>query len=241
MTRPDRLWYPTDVNFWDCPKVLQVGDLAAVLFHQMLAYAKRHPEADGAVPTAALAQMRHADEVQALCGIGWVEMVGAAAVIVDWPKWHASAARVEAKRAADRDRMARKRALENEGCLVVVDQNQVQDLESGTSRDIRATVARQSEPDTFPEFWATYPRKVGKPKALAAYRSALTRATADAIRDGLAAQLPTWTDPRYIPHPTTWLNRDGWNDQPAPMSGPTAAVIDLAAQAARLESGQRYF
>lgn len=68
----------------------------------------------------------------------------------------------------------------------------------------------------FGLFWNTYPRKVGKPKALIAFAAALARAaTAELIMAGLKRHLgcEQWQDLTKVPHPTTWLNRDGWNDE----------------------------
>lgn len=67
----------------------------------------------------------------------------------------------------------------------------------------------------FDTFWTAYPRKVGKPTAFQAFCKALKRGTLAEIMAGLALHLPCeqWKDPTKVPHPTTWLNRDGWNDQ----------------------------
>lgn len=78
------------------------------------------------------------------------------------------------------------------------------------------------EPEGFERFWAAYPLKVGKPKAKAAYVKALTRIDGPdppgVIVAGVEAHRPKWelTEPEFLPHPTTWLNRDGWNDEPLP-------------------------
>jgi uncharacterized protein YdaU (DUF1376 family) len=72
----------------------------------------------------------------------------------------------------------------------------------------------------FECFWNEHPRKVGKPDGLKAYVAALARgATAEVILAGLRRHLPTWNAKKQagegdkIPHPSTWLNRDGWNDE----------------------------
>lgn len=75
-----------------------------------------------------------------------------------------------------------------------------------------------SEPDGFADFWQAYPRKVGKPRAIKAYRSALARASPGKLIAGarrLAAERQG-EDEKFTPHPTTWINRDGWDDPPAP-------------------------
>jgi len=71
-----------------------------------------------------------------------------------------------------------------------------------------------SEPTGFAAFWASYPRKVGRRAAAIAFAAAIKRgAHPDDILDGLdGAQ---WNpEPRYQPHPTTWLNQDRWRDEP---------------------------
>ena len=75
-----------------------------------------------------------------------------------------------------------------------------------------------TEPGSFAVFWSDYPNKVGKPKALAAFRTALGKTDAPTILAGLAAWKASeqWTkdEGRFIPHPTTWLNQERWNDLP---------------------------
>lgn len=65
----------------------------------------------------------------------------------------------------------------------------------------------------FEEFWRRYPRKVGKGRARGAFDAATRKAAPEAILAGLeAAQFDL--DPRYIPHPTTWLHGERWLDEP---------------------------
>ncbi len=66
-------------------------------------------------------------------------------------------------------------------------------------------------------FWDEYPRKVGKPQALKAWGAALARGhTPEKILLGLRAHQEAFaaTDPQFIPHPSTFLNQDRFNDQP---------------------------
>lgn len=72
-------------------------------------------------------------------------------------------------------------------------------------------------PDEFEEFWAAYPRKTDKRRAFRAWRKAkLTRADLPDILSSLKAwmQCDQWQDPRFIPHPTTWLNNRRWESSP---------------------------
>lgn len=77
--------------------------------------------------------------------------------------------------------------------------------------------AASEYPAAFERWWSTYPRKQGKRKALAEWR----RATKRIDRDALVTKTKTFadfharegTDKQFIPLPTTWLNRDGWDDE----------------------------
>lgn len=71
--------------------------------------------------------------------------------------------------------------------------------------------------DEFALFWAAYPKKVGKPQAAVAFGRAMKRTNIRAVLAGLerAKASRAWVKDagQYIPHPTTWLNRDGWADE----------------------------
>ena len=71
--------------------------------------------------------------------------------------------------------------------------------------------------EDFAEWYAAYPRKVGKQAALKAYRRARKVAAADELLDGLRKQLPKLSaaEPRFQPHPSTWLNEGRWEDEDA--------------------------
>lgn len=81
----------------------------------------------------------------------------------------------------------------------------------------------------FEDFWSHWPRKVSKPDARKAWDKAVGKNRADPVaivkaatsyaeRCRLASQ-----DPRFIPHPATWLNRESWGDD-------LDAVIPLPSQ-----------
>lgn len=98
---------------------------------------------------------------------------------------------------------------------------------------------RPASPHGFDEFWETYPRKVGKPAALRAFKAAAKgpRERAETILDGLVTWRQAWkragTAIAFIPHPATWLNQRRWEDTPDLDTTPSAsdlasAVIDAA-------------
>jgi hypothetical protein len=88
----------------------------------------------------------------------------------------------------------------------------------------------------FEDFWAAYPRKVGK---LAAKREwDRLRPSPDVVKqmgEALTWQIPLWTDPSYTPHPRTWLHQGRWMDEPPakvvakikPMSDVAAMILKL--------------
>ena len=83
----------------------------------------------------------------------------------------------------------------------------------------------------FADFYSSYPRKVGRKAAHDAFLRALRRTDAATILDACRryAADPNQPDDRSkIPHPTTWLNQDRWDDEPLPPRNvhhlPTGAV-----------------
>ena len=79
----------------------------------------------------------------------------------------------------------------------------------------------------FDRFWAAYPRRVAK---LAAQRAwAKQQPPLDAVLATLAWQVPLWadTDPRFIPHASTWIHVGRWMDEPpvARVDPETVAIL----------------
>jgi hypothetical protein len=66
----------------------------------------------------------------------------------------------------------------------------------------------------FAEFWELFPNKVGKRVAEDAFVKALKRAPFDAIMAGLR-RYAAKTDDRQWLNPSTFLNQNRWEDQPA--------------------------
>ena len=101
--------------------------------------------------------------------------------------------------------------------------------------------------ERFEDFWKTYPRKVGKNSAIKAYEAARGRYEGSAgdfeemvISGALRlAQDPNIPDLQYVPYPATWLNRDGWNDDPYPERKLTPEEIAERAKAQRDLKSQR--
>lgn len=83
-------------------------------------------------------------------------------------------------------------------------------------------MVRTRNPDAeFDEFWKLYPRKVGKDDARRVFAGMIRkkRATPAEIITGAARlasdpNLPGPDRKSFIPHPSTWLHRAGWEDEP---------------------------
>lgn len=75
-------------------------------------------------------------------------------------------------------------------------------------------------PNGFEEFWTKWPNRVKKGAALKAWGQAVKHASPDQIVAGLDRTLSyiTRSGGKYMPNPATWLNADGWEDEPPPES-----------------------
>ncbi|QKZ15896.1 hypothetical protein [Spirosoma sp. KUDC1026] len=89
-------------------------------------------------------------------------------------------------------------------------------------------------PSDFEQLWSIWPRREGKREALKAYQQATRRGTHDEITSGCTAIANAHRDcatpDRFIPHLATWLNRDGWHDDPGAIRSRHDAQGDAAHQ-----------
>lgn len=79
----------------------------------------------------------------------------------------------------------------------------------------------QGEPSfssSFEEFWQAYPRRIGKQEAWKAWVKNKCDAKLPLILSTIRKLkiTPGWTKEagKFIPHPATWINRGGWDDDP---------------------------
>lgn len=103
--------------------------------------------------------------------------------------------------------------------------------------DANASSCARLRSTDFDEFWLAYPKKKGKGSARPAFKRARGKAEQARIMAGLAQANAAWRDiePRFIPHPTTWLNDERWLDEPEQSAAPRA-VHDPAFAAFALET-----
>ncbi len=85
----------------------------------------------------------------------------------------------------------------------------------------------------FERWWLAYPRKVGKGAARKAWQLAEAKVGGDLLLAAVHRQ--RWADdPRFIPHPATWLNGERWADDPGAAAPPHAPKGDMGWMAAEL-------
>jgi hypothetical protein len=76
VSKKGRLWFPLDVDFWDDPDVIAVGDGAAILFQRLIGYSKRQ-QLDGLVPMAVVRNLggrRWREKLEPLVSRGLAEV-----------------------------------------------------------------------------------------------------------------------------------------------------------------------
>lgn len=71
--------------------------------------------------------------------------------------------------------------------------------------------------EDFEDFWQQYPRKINKKTARKKFLT-IPRSNKQKILLALEDQKTSsqWQEERYIPHPTTWLNGERWEDEIKP-------------------------
>lgn len=81
----------------------------------------------------------------------------------------------------------------------------------------REEASNASSMDGFEDFWTAYPRKTGKGKAEEAWKKheahKITLKILTTIRKLKISHAWTKDGGQFIPHPTSWLNSKGWEDE----------------------------
>jgi hypothetical protein len=90
-----------------------------------------------------------------------------------------------------------------------------------------------TDPARFDEFWTVYDHKIGRAKAISAYRRALKKpgVTADVLVDAAGRYIDNLKaaakHPQFTKHPTTWLNGEHWNDETTSASEQAATTSTI--------------
>ena len=109
------------------------------------------------------------------------------------------------------------------------------------------TIVKEPEPinqTPFDTFWQIYPRKIARKKCEQWWHKHATNMASD-ILDAATTATKQWrqdnTEPRYIPHPYTWLNQERWKDH-TPLPAPEKEVRPYDTQPTQCDTcdGTRY-
>ncbi len=88
--------------------------------------------------------------------------------------------------------------------------------ETTPEREDGRSLALARAREGFAAFWEVYPRKVGKAAAVKAWVAvAGERPLLATVLEAVERQRRSaaWSEARFIPHPSTWLRRHGWEDE----------------------------
>lgn len=229
-------WFKVDDKLWGHPKWLATPIRARGLWVTAGSWSADQ-EQDGNVPRHVLPMLGGTvRDASALVASGLWTASDAGWCFHGWAEFQPTREQKEADRSAARERMraARERKAGKRAEDVRPNNSEVRPQFERSSEDVRSTPTRpdptrkeeknSSSSDVeagFAEFWEHYPRKVGKAAAALKYRTALKKITPE---DLLAAVIAYEADPNQppkeeigaIPHPSTWLHQERWNDPPLP-------------------------
>lgn len=158
----------------------------------------------------------------------------------EWDGWQHSASYLNERKRRNAARMRTQRANGDPSDL---QERVVRTHDADTTQNVQSTPTttqpKKNTPapagaDRFPEFWANYPRRIGKTAAGKAWLKAIKDTDPDAILTGLANATAVWsssrTEPQFIPHPATWLNHGRWADEVPLPDMPSAGPLRTARQ-----------
>ena len=96
-----------------------------------------------------------------------------------------------------------------------VDSNNIVDI-TKVNRTKYISTSAENISDPFEIFWSTFPRRIGKGAARTAFAKAKKLVSSSKIIEA-AQEFADFceeqgTEKRFIPHPSTWLNQERWDD-----------------------------
>ena len=111
--------------------------------------------------------------------------------------------------------------------LFLVNRDVVESLSPVESAPVRRSSSLLTPKATrFDEFWAVYPRRDNKKKAMQIWAANGLDNIADQIIADVESRVGvTWTSVKYIPMPTTYLNGERWNDESPSEAGDTGLLL----------------
>jgi len=226
MAKDKRLYMTFPNDFWMHPKIAPLSVDAKWAFVEMNGYS-RMQDLDGRIPAVMMHRMWPAEVVAELCAshaerpLMFHDEAADVYVIRDYAQHQQTT--------ADREELSEKRSIagkagrakqlaDNSGASVgqVSGQNWAEtetetETELTRSKDLSVTGF-----DSFAEFWHLWPRSEGKAAAGKAWAKAVKMIDPTLLLELVRVYVayPNRPDVEFIPHASTWLNGERWNDGP---------------------------
>ena len=211
------LWAKLAMGYYDDPKFNRVSPLAELLYVRAISYAKMDNTGVLSVRAvmglcADLGDMNNLSQ-ELLDAELWVHHQDGF-YIGNWCEWQEHQDKVERKREAGRASALKRWGSDgspNGSPNGSAMGNPMQEREIEREKYIH-----HQNDDEFDLFWQKYPRKVGKEAARRAWKStAKKRPEIGVVLGALEIACQVWAkgDPRFIPHPSTWLSQGRWGDE----------------------------
>lgn len=270
-------WYKQYADYYLDPPMLDAGEDAEVLHLRAKGYSARTESGGfipaGALPL--ITPKRPRQRAEKLVKVGLWKKVDGGFLIADWDEEQSELEALAARRRSDRDRKRAQRDRGRGQSAEKSRDSHVTEggTRHGTNLGVREKSKSREEPNyssssagaddgqlkapakprkrtvppRFEDFWAAYPRRVGKIAAEKAYAKALAAgATPDELIAGASfyAMEKKLSDPQYIKHPATWLNGGCWQDEPDPVytppviTGPSEAAAAMPRPFAEVRADQ---
>ena len=93
------------------------------------------------------------------------------------------------------------------------------DTDTDTDKKEGASHPTRASKTAFDEWWEIYPHKMQKAVGKKAFEKAIKRASLAELKAGVERYIRDKPPELNWRYPATWLNGDGWLDQPAPPTG----------------------
>ena len=233
------MWVKIDDGFASHPKILKAGPMALVLQIRAICYASVH-KTDGFLDRA-ITDFLTRDLEPLLSHCSWPDYMVMHGLWDEDPdnrcyrihhylQWNISkeAFSVIKKKKSDAGKKGMKSRWNKEKSIITdvitgVDNTTITPLSISivtslplSSRSGGEKIVKKRGEVEFEQFWAAYPRKVGKKAALKAWMAATDQPPLPEILAavGRGARSAKWQEEHgtYIPNPATWLNQGRWDD-----------------------------
>lgn len=236
MASDPRLFFKLHNGFPEHPKAIELSDKAFRQLIEAWCYCSRQLN-DGKLTKPLFSKLFSAKSRKEVLSIGFVVETENGYEMHDYLEHQQSAADVENRRimraaAGSKGGKAKASNLASATATASPEPQQTASkdvADKDTDPDEKEKTPSPATPSRlFAQFWDWYPRKVGKPDAAKAYEKAVKKHGEQVIIAGVERLRldPNLPEKSFIPHPATWLNREGWTDEPFPArSGQQQVVV----------------